>query len=125
MQTFYGIGKALFGAIAFHIGDLLGKGNGALGSGKALEVIHIVVDGTYILNSDESEQIKVQRYNAPTIDDYESEEFVTVGGTRSGYTFYYKRSTESDNSYQVLPNGEVGSLTAGTYSVYAIKKGEE
>lgn len=76
---------------------------------------------TYVLDSDDSDAISVRKYakpNAPTRND---DDTLTVDDESVGYTFYYRKGDSGE--YTALNGNGIGGLSAGTYTVCAVKNG--
>ena len=78
---------------------------------------------TFVLDSDNGDQIEVRRYDKPNAPEYHLVgDTLTVNDLSDGYTFYYRRNGSSE--YTALSGNSVGGLKAGMYDVCAAQNGK-
>ena len=78
---------------------------------------------TFVLDSDDGDQIEVRRYDKPNAPEYHLVgDTLTVNELSDGYTFYYRRNGSSE--YTALSGNSVGGLKAGMYDVCATQNGK-
>ena len=78
---------------------------------------------TYVIDSSNSDPIKISKYAKPIAPTYNTNDTLSVGtDSASDYTFYYRTD---GNAFTALPGNSMSELPAGSYDVYAVRKGKQ